>query len=256
MYFLMACREEPPLSLRLFIALPTISEVRGCAGFVLGFFAEEALAFLGEACAGAELGAVAAAMSAMVLIVDCDPLNNGPIISNLNRQQSRRFFFMRPSKRSVPAGEQEGVAGKLRARPRDSGVLHDLVCTLFEEPLTTNLHVSGYPRMPERLGILGEAEWPLLRLAPRLHRLANSGLYSPLYQRSARVSDVLGPHLVAGNDVLRTPASPNLWLSAHPVRTFQVTPARRCGSSKVGLRVTHFRPRSRKSSRDRVLGSV
>lgn len=47
------------------MALLTISEVRGCAGLVLGFFAEEALAFLGEACAGAAAGAVAAAVSAI-----------------------------------------------------------------------------------------------------------------------------------------------------------------------------------------------
>lgn len=36
---MIACREEPPRSLRLFMALLTISEVGGCVGLAFGFFA-------------------------------------------------------------------------------------------------------------------------------------------------------------------------------------------------------------------------
>jgi hypothetical protein len=39
MYFLMACRDEPPRSLRLFTALLTISEVGGCEGLARAFLA-------------------------------------------------------------------------------------------------------------------------------------------------------------------------------------------------------------------------
>jgi len=38
-YFFIACRDEPPRSFKLLIALFTISEVGGWEGFVFGFFA-------------------------------------------------------------------------------------------------------------------------------------------------------------------------------------------------------------------------
>ena len=69
MYFLIACKEEPPRSLRLLMALPTISDVLGWAGLLRGFLEAAAFAFFGEAWAGAEAGAEAAdavAASAMV----------------------------------------------------------------------------------------------------------------------------------------------------------------------------------------------
>lgn len=71
-YFLIACKDEPPRSFRLLIALQTISEVGGWEGFVLGF-----LAFFGEAAfltaiAEADVGDAAttgAVTSAILLVV-------------------------------------------------------------------------------------------------------------------------------------------------------------------------------------------
>lgn len=66
MYFLIACREEPPRSFKLLIAPLTISDVRGCAGLLRGFFdAAAAFAFLAGDAATAGAG-VATAVSAMV----------------------------------------------------------------------------------------------------------------------------------------------------------------------------------------------
>lgn len=64
----MACREEPPRSFRLLMALYTISEVRGCAGFERGFFAAlpPDLLFFGDPASAGGAAAADAAPDALV----------------------------------------------------------------------------------------------------------------------------------------------------------------------------------------------
>lgn len=70
MYFLIACREEPPLSFRPAIAALTMSAVGGCAGFTLGLFEPAAPAFAVFFAFGVEAGAEEGAVAAVSAIVN------------------------------------------------------------------------------------------------------------------------------------------------------------------------------------------
>jgi hypothetical protein len=69
MYFFIACNEEPPRSFKLLIAVPTISDVGGCTGFVRGFFADD-FAFFGVACEGFAAAGAESKLSAITTNFD------------------------------------------------------------------------------------------------------------------------------------------------------------------------------------------
>jgi hypothetical protein len=91
-YFLMACRDDPPRSLRLVMAALTMSDVFGCEGVVLGFLALAAFPFFGDGADFSVLTTSAAASAIFSILFTLRHAANTTAERNDERNHSAQQF--------------------------------------------------------------------------------------------------------------------------------------------------------------------